>query len=127
MLGLNELTPELLNRFTQIDYHLELALIGFADEGGAEKQVGVARYKLQPDGTTVEFAVVVADAWQGRGLARKLMEQLIAEAGARGYTLMVGEILSQNTGIRRLMTSLGFRFKPHPDGPMYGYGELPLT
>jgi len=126
MLGLNELTPELLNRFTQIDYHLELALVAFADEGGREVEIGVARYKLQPDGTTVEFAVVVADAWQGQGLGKQLMEQLIAEARARGYTTMMGEILSQNVGIRKLMTALGFTFRPHPDGAMYGLGELPL-
>jgi acetyltransferase len=126
MLGLNELTPELLNRFTQIDYHLELALVAIAEEGGQDVQVGVARYKLQPDGTTVEFAVVVADAWQGVGLAKQLMQQLIAEARARGYTMMMGEILSQNTGIRRLMASLGFTFRAHPDGAMYGLGELPL-
>jgi acetyltransferase len=127
MLGLNELTPELLNRFTQIDYHRELALVAFADEGGREVEIGVARYKLQPDGTTVEYAIVVADAWQGQGLAKQLMQLLIAEAKVRGHQLMVGEILSQNTGVRHLMTSLGFKFRPHPDGPMYGLGELPLA
>jgi acetyltransferase len=89
--------------------------------------VGVARYRLQPDGTSVEFAIVVADAWQGQGLGKQLMLLLIAEARARGHRLMTGEILSQNAGVRGLMVSLGFRFRSHPEGSMYALGELPLS
>ena len=44
MQAIKELTPEMLVRFTQIDYDREMALIGVVEEQGNEVQIGVARY-----------------------------------------------------------------------------------
>ncbi|HRC87362.1 MAG TPA: GNAT family N-acetyltransferase, partial [Thermoanaerobaculia bacterium] len=40
--------------------------------------VGIARYIANLDHESAEFAVVVSDAWQGRGVASRLMKALIA-------------------------------------------------
>ena len=62
---LRELTPTMLVRFTQIDYDREMALVGtLAGDEGKETQIGVARYVVNPDGESVEFALAVGDAWQ---------------------------------------------------------------
>ena len=76
---LAELTPAMLARFTQVDYDRELALVALdaSDDTTAQAFVGVARYIANPDRTSAEFAVVVADAWQRRGVARVLMRGLI--------------------------------------------------
>jgi acetyltransferase len=74
----------MLSRFTQIDYEREMALIAVLDTPQGERQVGVARYARLPDGESCEFAIVVADDWQGRGLASQLMKSLIAAARDRG-------------------------------------------
>ena len=66
-----------LDRFTQIDYDREMALIATRTADGVERQVGSARYTLAPDGEAVEFALVVADDWQKCGLGRRLMGALI--------------------------------------------------
>ena len=77
---LHDLTPAMLARFTQVDYDREMALVALDDGHGPKKApvfVGVARYTTNPDGESAEFAVVVADAWQGRGVGRLLMRRLI--------------------------------------------------
>ena len=71
----------MLVRFTQIDYDREMALVAtMADDDGIEppeNQIGVARYVVNPDGESVEFALAVGDDWQKCGVGRKLMTALI--------------------------------------------------
>ncbi|MCB4358166.1 bifunctional acetate--CoA ligase family protein/GNAT family N-acetyltransferase [Quatrionicoccus australiensis] len=117
---LRELTQTMLVRFTQIDYDREMALVATLppeDEiaEGKEYQIGVARYVVNPDGESVEFALAVGDDWQKCGVGRKLMTALIDCARAKGYRAVVGDVLSTNSKMFRLMTSLGFTIHPHPD------------
>lgn len=115
---LRELTQSMLVRFTQIDYDREMALVAtLPEKDGKTVQIAVARYVTNPDGETVEFALAVADAWQKHGIGRKLMSALIESARLKGYRAIVGDVLSQNTKMFRLMGSLGFTIHPHPDDP----------
>jgi GNAT superfamily N-acetyltransferase len=77
--------------------------------------VAGARYYVQADGETCEFAVTVADSWQGAGLSSRLMRELIQGARARGFTHMEGFVLAGNTGMLTLARRLGFTVKPDPD------------
>jgi len=112
MQHLHELTPQMLARFTQVDYDRELALIALDAVSGRGKQrekiVAVARYVGNPDGESAEFAITVADAWQGRGLGYAMMEQLIARARDRGYARLIGSVLAINTPMLGLASALGF-------------------
>ena len=81
---LSELTPAMLVRFTQVDYDREMALVAIDQAGASPAIVGVARYSMKPGGESAEFAVVVADAWQARGVGRMLMDRLTDCATARG-------------------------------------------
>ena len=115
---LRELTQAMLVRFTQIDYDREMALIAtLPSADGHDVQIGVARYVTNPDGETVEFALAVADDWQKHGVGRKLMSALIECARQKGYRAVVGDVLSQNTKMFRLMTTLGFTIHPHHEDP----------
>ncbi|TVP91131.1 MAG: bifunctional acyl-CoA synthetase/GNAT family N-acetyltransferase [Thioalkalivibrio sp.] len=116
MQAMHELTPEMLVRFTQIDYDREMALIAVMEpEPGLETQVAVARYTVNPDRRSCEFAIVVADDWQGRGIGTHLMHSLMRVAKSRGLTLMEGEIIAGNTHMRGLMRRVGFKIGPNPD------------
>lgn len=116
MQAVHELTPEMLVRFTQIDYDREMALIAVVEpEPAVETQVAVARYTANPDRRSCEFAVVVADEWQGRGIGTHLMHSLMRVAKSRGITLMEGEIIAGNTHMLGLMARLGFKVRPNPD------------
>jgi acetyltransferase len=115
---LRELTPQMLVRFTQIDYDREMAFVATLDEAGRETEVGVARYVANPDGESCEFALVIADGWQRKGLGRRMMEQLIAVARTRALRSMVGHVLGENRGMLALCQKLGFVVSDSAEGPM---------
>ncbi len=115
MQALKELTPSMLARFTQIDYWREMALIAVVGAEEQEEEIGVARYITNPDGRSCEFAVVVGDAWQGKGIAHRLISQLIDHARSRGLERMEAEILSDNSGMLELVKKLGFRIEVTED------------
>lgn len=112
---MGQVSLSMLVRFTQIDYDREMALVAVDHGDDADRQVGVARYVINPDGTSCEFAIAIADDWQGRGLGRRLMERLMATARARGLTRMEGQVLSANRGMLALMERLGFQRHRVPD------------
>jgi len=114
---MHELTPAMLARFTQVDYDREMALVALADRGGTPEFVGVARYIGNPDHESAEFAVVAADAWQGRGVAWVLMERLIDCARKRGLKRLEGAVLRSNQKMIRFTEKLGFVVHDDPDEP----------
>jgi len=126
MTTLNELPPAMLARLTQIDYDREMAFIAVTTQNGKEIELGVARYAVNPDGETCEFAIVVADAWQHRGLARKLMQVLIETARNRGLKEMRGVFLANNERMLRFVASLGFTLSDDPEDRTIKHGVLPL-
>ena len=113
MQSLRELTPEMLVFFTQLDYDRELALIAVVRNGDQEREIAVARYAMNPDGESCEFAVVVSDEWQGRGVGSEIMRHLMNAAREKGIKLMEGQVLADNKDMRRLMEFLGFRIMPN--------------
>jgi acetyltransferase len=115
MQGVRELTPEMLVRFTQLDYDRELALIALVREGDEEQEIAVARYAMNPDGESCEFAVVVADEWQGRGVGSEIMRHLMNAARDKGIKRINGEVLSENNNMLALMEFLGFESSVDPE------------
>jgi acetyltransferase len=65
--------------------------------------------------TTCEFAISVASAFGGAGLASALMRVLIDAAAARGLTEMEGFVLAENQPMLRLAKRLGFSVTPDPE------------
>jgi RimJ/RimL family protein N-acetyltransferase len=99
---------EELRRFTDIDYEREWALIATTPAEGRERQIGVARYvKLSSPGVA-EAAIVLSDAWQGRGLGTRLLASLIAEARRHGVRRLIGTTLAANSRMLALGHKLGF-------------------
>lgn len=95
-----------LRRLTRIDPQHEAALVAVVDDG--RRQVGVARF-VEQEGGAAEFALVLADDWQGRGLGGALLRQLVDTARRRGLCALVGTTFSQNTAMLALARRLGFR------------------
>jgi acetyltransferase len=123
---IRELPPAMITRLTQIDYFREMAFIATLDIDGREKEIGVSRYSVNPDGESCEFAVVVADDWQHRGLARKLMGVLIETARARGLLYMNGVFLSNNERMLKFVQKLGFTLSNDPEDNTVKLGVLEL-
>ena len=110
-----ELSQEMLIRLTQIDYHNEMALVAMRLVDGVEKeQIGVARYAINVDKKSCEFALTVADDWQGRGVGQQLMKDLMAVARTRDLETIEGQVLANNKRMLRLMGTLGFEISIDP-------------
>lgn len=119
--GLNELSPGMLKRFTDIDYGGEMALIALITEQAEEKEItkeiAVARYVTEPDGKSCEFAIVVTDAWQHRHIGTTLMICLMQAAHSRGLQVMNGFVLANNRKMLNMMSALGFQILRLEDDP----------
>jgi acetyltransferase len=110
------LTREALVRLCHLDYDCAMALA--AVHSGADGRphiIGVARYHLDPASAEAEFAVVVTDAWQGKGVGSYLMRRLAADARRRGARRLAGDVLRENTNMLQLMGGLGYAIRATDD------------
>ena len=123
---MRELPPAMVARLTQIDYDREMAFVATLMVEGVEKEIGVCRYAVNPDGESSELAVVVADDWHHRGLARKLMGVLIETARSRGIQYMNGVFLANNERMLKFVQKLGFVLSNDPEDSSVKLGVLPL-
>lgn len=112
--GAIKVSDEYIRRLTELDWSREAAFAAITMLGERESIIGVARYVADESGEDCEFALVLADAWQGRGIGRRMLEKLMAVAARRGIKRMHGEILSTNAPMLGLMRKLGYRLKHHP-------------
>ncbi|HOW57797.1 MAG TPA: GNAT family N-acetyltransferase [Smithellaceae bacterium] len=110
-----ELSRKDLEKFTNPDPRNSEALIVLYNGEKHEQEIGVARFVINPDGTSCEFAIVVADEWQNRGLGSWLMKALIKRAQWRGLKRICGYVLETNLGMRQLAKGLGFTETRAPD------------
>ena len=122
--SIEKLPPNMLARFTLIDYDREMALVAVhkqrrsGDDGEiteTERIIGVSRYITNPDQTSCEFALVVADDFAGKGLGSRLMESIMDVARDKGLAEIVGLVLTENSGMLDLMRRLGFVIKRHDE------------
>jgi acetyltransferase len=117
MHAVQELSEDMLARFTQLDYDRELALIAVTEEKGREVEIGVCRYAINPDGESCEFALVVSDQWQHKAIGHRLMGSLIDAARNKGLKTMEGEVLANNHTMLALVQTLGFTIVAGQEDP----------
>jgi acetyltransferase len=126
--SMTQLPPSMLARFTLIDYDREMALVAVvhqrstATDGSiveTERVVGVSRYVTNPDQSSCEFSLVVADDMSGKGIGSRLMDAIMQVARDKGLSEIQGLVLSVNPNMLKLMRSLGFAIKPFPEDPEF--------
>lgn len=127
MSSIKQLSQTMLVRFTQLDYDREMALAVIRETGdGGEEQLAVARFITDPDNEGCEFALEVADDWQGHGIGYLLMSDLFDAAREQGLKVMRGEVFASNKGMLKLMRKLGFSVEPHPEDQALTVVNKPL-
>ena len=112
--GGTKVTPEWIDSMTHIDYHRHMAFAVTTVSDGIEQFVGVGRYVVDAVKSSAEVALVLADAWQGQGLGRPLLETLLEHAESAGVREALGTVLATNVAMLRLVRSMGFAVKPEP-------------
>lgn len=112
MSTVHDLSPSMLRYFTDIDLKKHMALIAVVLQNGQEHEIAVGRYFKYPHRSACEFALVVADEWQGKGIGYLIMAELIANARSRKIKTIEGEIFSLNKKMIKLVSDLGFKVSP---------------
>ncbi len=110
----NEPPLSLLDQLMTVQYPLQMAYVALAHDNGELREIGVARY-AQTEGHCCEFAVVVADDWQQKGLGRLLLTHLMDAARRNGFTSMAATDSATNYHLHRLVKKLGFS-SHYPEG-----------
>ena len=101
------LTPSDVSYLVDVDGCDHYALVATLDAPAGEQIIGVARYvRLPTHPDTAEFAIVVADAWQGQGIAGELLGRLADAAVTAGIRRFTATILADNLPIRHLIERL---------------------
>jgi len=111
--GLNELPAALLRSFVSADQQTHVALV--AETVDDLRIVADARYVLDGTARTGEFAIAVADEWQGLGLGSRLMQRLVAQARRAGLARLCGDVLADNEPMLALLRRLEARLAPDPE------------
>ncbi len=104
-----EITPEQLARFTQIDYEREIAVIAEIEKNGEKISIGVNRLLYYPHIDEYEFAIVVTDEWQQSGAGYLLMDKLIHIAKDRGIKEIFGLVMRNNANMMNFIKKFGFK------------------
>lgn len=98
----------LLSFLTEVDQDRHVALIALVRHSGHEEEIGEARFVRSADRATCEFAIAIADAWQGKGVAGRLMDAIETLARDSGIAQMEGFILRTNRSMLRFARARGF-------------------
>lgn len=112
--GLTELPGAMLRAFINADQTTHVALV-VEEEAAGHRIVADARYVLDSDTRTAEFAIAVSDAWQGNGLGRELMLRLLSRARDSGIERLYGDVLAENRPMLALMSRLQAHLAPNPE------------
>ncbi len=108
---IKDITHEMLVKYTQIDYEREMALMAEITENGKKKMIGVVRVVNDKDDQSAEFAIVVADPWQGLGLGSKLMDLILDITKKKGLKSIYAVVLKENETMVEMFKKRGFKLK----------------
>jgi RimJ/RimL family protein N-acetyltransferase len=98
-----QVTPELLDYLTTVDYASRFALI--AVEPASQRGVAIARYEPADQDGTAEVAIAVTPGWRDAGLATELLRLLAQAASERGIHTFTGRYLADNRPVTALINA----------------------
>ena len=113
---IKDISHDMLVRFCNIDYDREMAIVAELREGDRKKIVGIGRLIIDSDFRSGEYAVLVHDAYQGKGLGYKLLDVMIGIGQEKGLEDIKGTVLTENEKMLRVTRKLGFKTQWEPDG-----------
>jgi acetyltransferase len=107
--AVNALPPNVLCAMTAVDYRQHMALLITSTQEHNEVALADARYCVDATGRSAEFAVLVEDRWQRRGLGSRAIGALVAAARCAGILRLHGPVLRSNFAMLSLLRGCGFR------------------
>jgi len=127
--GLQELSQAQCKEMSCVDFESHVAVVVTFRNQSEEIVVAEARYAVDGDADdrSAEFALVVEDRWQRRGLGLLIMNALILNARSSGLQWLYGDVLVRNEPMLNLMRRCGFCCSPDHEDPCLVRAELSLS
>ena len=101
-------THEVATRYCYIDYDREIAIVAEIIEDGKRKLIGVGRLIADPDHETVEFAILIVDAWQQKDLGNILTDYCLDIARTWNLKKIIAQTTTDNKRMIAVFKKRGF-------------------
>jgi acetyltransferase len=111
--AIKDITHDMLARYCHIDYDREMSIVAEFDG----KIIGMSRLIIDHGENNAEFSVVVADAWQNKGLGNKLVDKIVDIAKRKDLDHVFATINQDNMAMKHVADHLGFKVEPLKDDP----------
>ena len=112
-------TPhEMRTRYCNIDYDREIGIVAeIMDKGGKRHILGVSRIIMTPgQNDEAEYALIVSDEWQRKGLGSEFLDYTIEIARDKGLKKLTGVVLKDNVPMITLCKEKGFKVESGDPG-----------
>ena len=110
-----------MDRMAQVDYIKNLSIVAATGEIGFEKIIGMGIYALE-NSAVAEVAFSTSKEWQGKGIAKVILNKLAQAARENGFLSLVANVLPTNTAMIKLFEKLPYKIKTKTES-----GTLILT
>lgn len=107
------ISEKLIKRLTKIDYDKEMAILAEYVDGKQKIPIAVARIVGEIDNAEkAEFALIIADKWQGKGLGTLMTNYMIDIAKDMNFKFLYALLFAHNTDMKAILQKRGFSFSP---------------
>jgi len=108
-----------IQRFTNIDYRQDIAIVGIIPRVSGEEIVALAQYFLDPKTQVAEVAFLVQDEWQQKGMGTFLLDYITKIAKQRGVKSFYAKVLPNNKPMLAVFHNSGYKVNTEFDGEVY--------
>ncbi len=105
-----------LQEFVAIDYHRNMVVLAVVPEDEKEVVAGLAQYSMNEDMHTAEFAFIVGDEYQNKGIGRELHSYIKYLAERNGLIGFTAEVLEDNMPAFNLLKRMGYKVEANEGG-----------
>lgn len=102
---------EVATRYCYIDYDREIAIVAEISDGATKKLAGVGRLISDPDHETVEYAILIVDAWQQKDLGNLITDFCMEIASQGKHKKMVAQTTTDNERMIAVFRKRGFEIR----------------
>lgn len=118
-----KISKRLVDRLTIIDYSKEMAIVAEVHQSEEKEVIAVGRIASDGD-SAADFAIIIADEWQGKGLGTTLTDYLIEVAREMNFDKIYATVFTRNVGMLSILKRKNFSFRK--EDAMTTYAELSL-
>jgi len=118
-LGVVKLTDKQIEKFTQLDYSKEMAIVAEVLSNDQKQIIGIARLAAD-EYNTAEMAITIIDNWHGQGLGKLLTHYILKIGKELGYKTITARVFESNKAMIKILDQAEFVLKQEDKNVLFG-------